>query len=150
MNKMHTTLFHFNRIQATMCHDMHFRLQTQLFSQQSNIFGCTATRAIDTGYIMNGFHPLERHFFKFKISLHSLHAYHRPLNINTLSCNEVCFFMSLITLLVTSGDIYDKGFRATLHGDNLKINQLQHPCNECNVILHLIFPILPTFLPSTR
>ena len=44
--------------------------------------------------------------------------------------------MSLITLLVISGDIYDKGFRATLHGDNLKINQLQHPCNECNVILH--------------
>ena len=82
---------------------------------------------------------LERHFFKLKISLHSLHAYHRPLNINTLSCNEVCFFMSLITLLVTSGDIYDKEYCSTLHGDNLKINQLQHPCNEWNVILHLIF-----------
>lgn len=77
--------------------------------------------------------------FTFKNTLHSLHGCRNSLNINSSQCNEACFSMSLIALLVTSGDIYDKEFRVTLHGGTLKINQLQHPCNEWNVILHLIF-----------
>lgn len=75
--------------------------------------------------------------FTFKNTLHSLHGYRNSLNINASPCNEACFSMSLIALLVTSSDISDKAFWPTLHWEILKISKLQHPCNECNEILHL-------------
>ena len=48
--------------------------------------------------------------FTFKNTLHSLHGYRNSLNINASPCNEACFSMSLIALLVTSSDISDKAF----------------------------------------
>ena len=59
--------------------------------------------------------------FTFKNTLHSLHGYRNSLNINASPCNEACFSMSLIALLVTLSDIYDIDIYSTLHWNELKI-----------------------------
>ena len=47
--------------------------------------------------------------FTFSIPLHSLHGYHKPLNINTSPCNVLVFRMSLMSLDCKS-DISDMAF----------------------------------------
>jgi len=67
--------------------------------------------------------------FTFSIPLHSLHGCHKPLNINTSPCNVLVFHMSLMSLdcKVTSVTWH---FCLSLHGEGLKIKELQHSCNE--------------------
>ena len=68
----------------------------------------------------------------FPIPLHSLHGYHKSLNIKTPKCNVLVFFMSLMSLSISESDMSDMAFCLSLHLESLNINDLQHSCNECN------------------
>ena len=53
--------------------------------------------------------PIALNWFTFKISLHSLHGYHKPLNIRYSPCNVLVFLMSLMSLDYKS-DMSDMAF----------------------------------------
>ena len=53
--------------------------------------------------------PIALNWFTFKISLHSLHGYHKQQNINYFPCNVLVFLMSLMSLGYKS-DMSDMAF----------------------------------------
>ena len=88
---------------------------------------CRGEFAMTTVHPFSFFHREKLN--KSENSCHSLHGCCNRLNINTLPCNVLVFRMSLMSLgwKVTSVTWH---FCLSLHGELLKINELQWLCNE--------------------
>ena len=70
-------------------------------------------------------------FFRFENTLHSLHGYCNPLNINAPQWHVLVFLMSLMSLSGSS-DMSDIRILSSLHWEVLIIKELHILCNECN------------------